>query len=121
MRRKLMKTNDSEERGIFTTGTSISDSGAWFSSLIRQIRESIAERRTPPPGAKTTAQGAPGAGEKLAAPPSNFFSFFSPARPPSDDWPPPRHIEMTATPVEVEELWSKKENHIPGLLSALAH
>lgn len=116
-----MKTDDSEEKGIFTTGTSISDSGAWFSSLIRQIRESIAERRNPTPRAEITAQSDPSALDKLVDPPSQIFSLFSSAKAAFNDWRNPRHIEMTATPVEVEDLWSKKENHIPGLLSALAH
>jgi protein TonB len=36
-------------------------------------------------------------------------------------WTPSPAIVITAVPVEVGELWSKKQNHIPGLLSLLAH
>jgi protein TonB len=34
---------------------------------------------------------------------------------------PSERIEITATPIEVEPLWSKKQNHIPGLLSLVTH
>src|SRR5882672_10270731 len=79
-RSRPMKSNDSENDRVFTTGTSVSDSKAWVFSLIRQIRESFREWRTPSPRA-----------------------------------------EITAVPLEVRELWTKKENHIPGMLSLLAH
>jgi len=38
------------------------------------------------------------------------------------DWrnPTPR-FEITATPVPVAEIWSRRENHVPGLLSVLVH
>jgi protein TonB len=34
--------------------------------------------------------------------------------------PSPR-LEITATPVPVDEIWSRRENHIPGLVSLLVH
>ena len=116
-----MKTNDSNEPDIFTTGTSISDSSAWFLSLGRQVREFLKERRNPTPRAEITAELDPSALDKLVDPPSQILSMFSTMKAVIHDAFHPRHIEMTATPVEVQDLWSKKENHIPGLLSLLAH
>jgi periplasmic protein TonB len=75
-----MKPFGSENRRIFTTGTSVSDSKTWIFSLICQIHEVLRDRRTS--SAKT---------------------------------------EITAIPVAVENLWSKKQSHVPGLLSLLAH
>jgi len=116
-----MKINDSSERGIFTTGTSISESNAWFISLIRQFREFLNERRNPTPRAEITAQSDPSALDKLVNPPSQIVSLFSTVRAIIHDKLHPHKLEMTATPVEVEELWAKPQNHIPGLLSLLAH
>jgi len=116
-----MNTNDSNEQGIFTTGTKISDSSAWFLSLIRQFREYRAERKNPTPRAEITAESDPSALDKLVDPPSQIASLFSTLKVIIHDTFHPRHIEMTATPVEVQDIWSKRENHIPGLLSLLAH
>lgn len=114
-----MEPNDSKERGIFTTGTSISDSNAWFLSLIRQIRQFRTDRNTP--HATVTAQADPTALDKLVDPPSPIVSLFRSIIGIFNDWRHPRHIEMTATPIEVADLWSKKENHIPGLLSVFIY
>jgi TonB family protein len=116
-----MKTNNSEEQGIFTTGTSISESRAWFFSLFRQLREFREERRHPAPHVEITAERDPSALDKLVDPPSQLSSLYSSIKAIIQEKLHPHHIEMTATPVEVEELWSKKENHVAGLLSLLAH
>ena len=75
-----MTFTDPENRDLFPTRTSVSDSRAWMFSLIRQLRDFIREWKTPSPRA-----------------------------------------EITATPLEVRELWSRRQIHIPGLLSLLAH
>src|SRR4249919_1743979 len=112
-----MKTNDAEERGIFTTGTSISEPNAWFISLTRQIRDYFAERKNPTPRAEITAQSDPSALDKLVDPPSQMASLFSSIKGIINDKLHPHHIETTATPVEVEELWSKRKYGVPGVLS----
>jgi len=75
-----MNFTDPENRDLFPTGTSVSDSKAWMFSLIRQVSDFIREWKHP-----TT------------------------------------RVEVTATPIEVRELWSRKRNHVPELLSLLAH
>ena len=116
-----MKTNGPDAQEIFTTGTSISEPNAWFISLVRQIRAFQAERRNPTPKAEITAESDPSALSKLVTPPSMVVSLFRSAKASIDELLHPHHLEMTATPIEVEDLWSKKENHIPGLLSLLVH
>jgi len=51
-----------------------------------------------------------------------MFSLIHQARDAFREWRTPSpQAEITATPLEVPELWSKREIHIPGLLSLLAH
>jgi len=119
--KKNEATNEAEERGIFTTGTTISEPNAWFLSLIRQIRENRAERRNPTPRAEITAERDPSALDKLVDPPSQLSSLFSTIKAIIHEKRHPHHIETTATPVEVEELWSKRKMQIPGLVSLVAH
>jgi len=116
-----MNNNESEDRGIFTTGTSISEPNAWFISLIRQIRENLAERRNPTPKVEITAEADPSALDKLVNPPSQISSLYSSFKSVINDRLHPRHIETTAEPVEVEELWSKRKMQIPSLISLVAH
>jgi len=116
-----MKTNDSQGRDIFTTGTSISEPNAWFISLIRQFREKNAERRNPAARVEITAEPDPSALDKLVDPPSQLSSLFSSLKEVINDKLHPRAIETTATPVEVEDIWSKRKMQIPGLLSLVAH
>jgi periplasmic protein TonB len=116
-----MKTNDAKDRDIFSTGTSISEPNAWFISLIRQFRERSAERRNPVQHAEITAEKDPSALDKLVDPPSQISSLFATIRDIIDEKRHPRHIETTAAPVDVEELWSKRKMQIPGLVSLVAH
>jgi TonB family protein len=116
-----MKMNDSNEQEIFTTGTSISDSKAWFGSLIRQIRENMAERRNPTPRAEITAEADPSALDRLVDPPSSISSLFASIKDSFNAKFHPRQIEMTATPVEVEDIWSKRKLKVPGMLSLVTH
>jgi TonB family protein len=113
--------NEAEGRDIFTTGTSISESNAWFISLLRQIRENLAERRNPTPKVEITAERDPSALDKLVNPPSQIASLYSSVKSIINEKLHPRHIETTAAPVEVEELWSKRKMQIPSLLSLIAH
>ena len=116
-----MKTNDSNEQEIFTTGTSISDSKAWFGSLIRQIRENMAERRNPTPRAEITAAADPSALERLVDPPSQISSLLASIKDTFNAKFHPHQIEMTATPVEVEDIWTKRKLKVPGILSLVTH
>jgi hypothetical protein len=109
------------KQDIFTTGTSISDSKAWFGSLIRQIKEFQAERRNPIPRAEITAAADPTALDRLVNPPSQIFSLIASIRETFYEMFHPRQIKMTATPVEVEEIWSKRKMQVPGILSLLTH
>jgi len=113
--------NEAEGRDIFSTGTSISESNAWFISLLRQIRENLAERRNPRPKVEITAERDPSALDKLVNPPSQIASLYSTLKSIIDEKLHPHHIETSAAPVEVEELWSKRKMQIPGLLSLVAH
>src|SRR5687767_7631278 len=100
-----MKPNDSDERGVFHTGTSISDSSSWWSSLVGQLKQLREERRTPPAPVEITAQRDPSALQKLVDPPSALASLIGSIRGQIQDTLHPRTIETTATPVEVEEIW----------------
>jgi len=118
-----MKSNPgkTEKNPIFRTGTSLSDPNAWFISLARQVREYRAEHRTPAPRAKITAAPDPGALDRLVNRPNQIASLFSEIREAVNDRFHPHHIETTATPVAVKELWQKRQNRIPEFLSVLVH
>ena len=61
-------------------------------------------------------------GTRLSDSSAWMFSLIDQVRDAYREWrtPSPR-AEITATPQEVQELWSKRQIHIPGLLSLLAH
>jgi TonB family protein len=109
------------KQDIFTTGTSISDSKAWFGSLIRQIQEFLAERRNPRPRAEITAAADPTALDRLVDPPSQISSLIASIKEAFNETFHPHRIEMTAAPVDVEEIWSKRKMQVPGVLSLLTH
>ena len=115
------ETNQNEKDPIFLTGTSLSDPNAWFISLVRQIREYRAERRSPTPRAKITATPDPDALDRLVNHPNQIASLFSLVKVVVNEKFHPHHIETTATPVDVKELWQKRQNRIPELLSVLVH
>jgi len=120
-RRRQITSNESEDQDIFATGTRISDSNPWFLLLTRQIRETLKERRNPPPRAVITAQSDPGALDRLVDPPFQLACLFSLVRGIINDKLHPHHIEITAKPVEVEELWTKRKYRVPAILSVLTH
>src|SRR5262245_45418852 len=117
---RIMKPNDSAEEVVFT-GTKISDSSSWLTSLVRQLRELREERRNPPAPVEITANSDPTALQKLVVTSSPIRSLSSSLTGLIQDWLHPRKIETTATPVEVEELWSEHRVRVPGLLSLVAH
>jgi protein TonB len=118
-----MKSNDNNEqgRGVFTTVTALSDPKPWFFSLARQIRELREERRNPSRPIETTAAKDMAALNKLVETPSAVSSLLSQIRELIYEARHPRKIETTAEPVEVEEIWSKHNKRMPGLLSVAVH
>src|ERR1044071_8453525 len=118
-----MKSNETNDprSGIFTTGTSVTDSPSWLDSLIRQIKELREERKHPRPQVEITAQRDNSALDKLIEMPSPLSTLVSDAREAIRDFIHPRKIETSVQPVEVEEIWSKPKTGVPKLLSVLAH
>jgi periplasmic protein TonB len=116
-----MKSNQPTENPIFRTGTSLSDPNAWFISLVRRFRENRAERRSPTVRAEITAMPDPEALDRLIHRPNQIASLISLVQAIIHDKLHPHHIETTATPIEVKELWQKRQNRIPEVLSVFAH
>jgi TonB family protein len=118
-----MKSNQSEteKNPIFRTGTSLSDPNAWFISLVRHIRQYRTERRNPPPRVEITAVPDPAALDRLVNRPNQIASLISEVKEVIHDRFHPHHIETTAAPVAVKELWQKRQNRIPEFLSVMGH
>jgi|SwirhirootsSR2_FD_contig_51_1714009_length_1874_multi_5_in_0_out_0_1 TonB family protein len=112
--------NEPGER-VFVTGTTISEGGSWFNSLVEQLREMQEARRNPKPPVQITAARDMSALDKLVEQPSAFTSLFAGLRDSINDSLHPHKIETTATPVEVEEIWSKPKTGIPSLVSIGIH
>src|SRR4029434_3756331 len=98
-----MNPKPSLDQDIFKTGVSISEPRPWFASIARQIRQNREERTAP--HAEIFARPDPSALDKFIPPPSLLTSIFATASGMFSD----RHrkLEMTAAPIEVDELWSK--------------
>lgn len=118
-----MKPNEMNEQDdrIFVTGTTISDGGSWYRSLVKQLREFQEARRNPPPVIQLTAEKDMTALDKLVEEPSAYSSLIAQIKGLIDDSLHPHKIETTATPVEVEEIWSKEKAGVPRLASVGAH
>jgi TonB family protein len=112
-----MNPKQSLDQDIFKTGVSISEARPWFASIARQIRQNREDRTAP--HAEITARPDPSALDKFVSPPSLLTSIFSTASGMFSE----RHrkIEMTAAPIEVEELWSKNGFGVSGMLSVGLH
>ena len=110
-----MNSNELNEQDIFRTGTSISEPVPWFSSIRRQLHQRREDRQNAP--ARVTAAPDPTALDKFVTSKSLLSSIFSLTR----DRFSHRKIEMTATPVEVEEIWSKDNSGYSGLVSVGLH
>jgi len=118
-----MKPNETNQTGdrVFVTGTSISDGGSWYSSLVAQLRDFQQERRSPRAPVQITAEKDMSALGKFIEQPSAFASLIAGIRGLIDDRLHPHKIETTATPIEVEEIWSKQKAGVPGLVSVGVH
>src|SRR4030095_10253766 len=108
---------DLNERGIFKTGTSLSEPQPWFSSILKQFRQNREDRNKP--AAHLTAPPDLSALDKFVKPKPLLESILATARGMLDDRG--RTIQMTATPIEVEDLWSKNRTGLPRLLSVGLH
>jgi protein TonB len=111
---------NNNELGVFGTVGNVSDS-SWISSLVRQIRELREERKHPRPPLEITAQRDPSALGKFIETPSPISSLLATLRGIREDKRNPHRLETSAVPVEVEEIWSKHDTRVPGLLSLLTH
>src|SRR5678815_1770442 len=110
-----MNPNEQNGQDIFKTGTSISQTQPWYVSILEQFRE----RREVAPAVHVTAAPDPTVLEKFVKPKGLLSSIIDTAKGMLND----RHrvIEMTATPVEVEELWTKSNTGVSRVLSLGLH
>jgi TonB family protein len=114
-----MKLQDTNDQGVFKTVTSVSDSPSWFSALLQRYRERQEARRNPQAPVEITAERDPSALQKLVE--TADHSFVSSLRGLLYAAWHPQKIETSATPVEVEEIWSEHKVRLPGVLSLVAH
>jgi TonB family protein len=113
-----MKPNDANEPGVFS-GTTVSDSSSWIGSLARQLRELREERKNPPAKVEITAEKDPAALQKLVETPSPITSLLASVKELLNDRRNPHKIEMTAAPVEVQDIWTEHHVRLPVALSAV--
>jgi protein TonB len=114
---KTMNPYDSNDQEIFKTGTRLSASESWLQSIVRQLRQRREERELPP--ASVTAAPDPEALDKFIKSRSPLSSILWTIRDMRSD--KNRHYDVTAAPVEVQDLWSKDKSGYAGLLSVAAH
>jgi len=113
-----MNPKQFNEQDIFKTGTSISQPKTWLSSILDQIRQSREEQNAP--AAHITATPDPSALDKFVKPKASLLgSIIETARGMLADRG--RTIETTATPIEVEDLWSRHSHSPTTLLSIGLH
>jgi TonB family protein len=115
------KQDNKQDEVIFKTVTELSGGNSWVSSLVRQFREYQEEKKHPHQPVRITAQSDPSALNKLVEMPSPFSSLVSQIRGLIYDSQHPHHIEMTATPVAVEDIWSEQHQGMPRVLSVFVH
>lgn len=112
-----MNPYDSTEQEIFKTGISISRPQPWFSSILDQLRQRKADRNAP--HAQLTAIPDPTVLDKFVEPTSLIASIIATSKGILADRG--RTIEMTATPVEVADLWSKGNPGYSSMMSVGLH
>jgi periplasmic protein TonB len=112
-----MKPYDSNEQEIFKTGIQISEPESWLQSIVRHFRQRREDRDAPP--AAVTAPPDPNALDKFVQSRSPLASILWTVRDMRAD--KNRHFDVTAAPVEVQDLWSKDKSGYAGLLSVFAH
>src|SRR5215831_6300082 len=118
-----MKPNEANKPGesVFVTGTCVSDAGSWFSSLLAQIRDYQEEKKHPHTPVHITAERDMSALNKLVDQPSAYISLVAQVKDLINDVRHPHKIETSATPIEVEEIWSQQKAAVPRLVSVGAH
>lgn len=119
-----METKETKKAGStddvqFTT--SISEGQSWIASIRRQLRELAEDRRNPRPKPQITAAADPEALRKFIETPGPVASLLAQLRSIANDWRNPHRIELTAQPVEVQEIWSKQTMSVPGMISVGLH
>jgi TonB family protein len=112
-----MNPYDSNEQDIFKTGISLSRTQPWFSSILNQLRQRKEDRDAP--HAQLSATPDPSVLDKFVEAPSLLSSIVATVKGIRADRG--RKIEMTATPVEVADLWSQGNTGLPRLLSVGLH
>ena len=92
-----------------------------FASIRQQLSELIEERLNPPLTAEITADADPSALDKLIEAKSPFTSIFYQLKSIVADLVHPTKIEITAEPVDVREIWSKRRRRAPATLTVTLH
>ena len=92
-----------------------------FSALWVQIQELRAELKNPTPKAELTARADPAALDGLVEGRSVFLSIYSQTLALIRDFRNPPVIEMTAEPVEVEEIWTPRKLKVPAMVTLGGH
>jgi TonB family protein len=111
--------NNEQGTGLFATGTRVSDGASWLTSLRKQLHDLREDRKHPQE--RLDVPRDPAALDKLVEMPSIFSSLIAQIRGAIGDRISPKEVVTTATPVEVEEIWSKPRRGGPGLLSVGIH
>jgi protein TonB len=112
-----MNLHGSDEQEIFKTGISISEPVSWFQSIARYFRQRKEDRNAP--HAAVSSAPDPTALDKFVKARSPLSSILWTIRDMRSD--KDRHYNVTAAPVEVEELWSPDKSGYSGLLSVGLH
>jgi len=110
--------NDHQE--LVFSGKGINET-SWASSLLRQIRELLDERRHPRTPVEITAERDPSALLKFVDTGSPISSLLTDVRELIHDSLHPHKIRTTAASVEVEEIWTKQSRLSRVVLSVAAH
>jgi TonB family protein len=112
-----MNPNEPNEQDIFKTGTSLSEPQPWFASILKQLRQNREDRDKP----RIHVTSAPdlSALDKFVKPKLLLGSILATAQAMLDERG--RTIQTTATPIEVEDLWSKDKSGYSRLLSVGLH
>jgi len=112
-----MNSNDSNEQEIFKTGTRISEPVSWLQSIVAYFRQRREDRERP--HAAVTAAPDPNALDKFVKARSPLASILWTIRDMRTD--KNRHYDVTAAPVEVQELWSPDKSGYAGLIAVVLH
>jgi len=108
---------DSKDQEIFKTGIQISERVSWFDSIRQYFRDQRESRNVPQ--ARITAAPDPTALDKFVKSRTPLSSVIWTIKDIMSD--KNRHLDVTAKPVEVVELWSPDKSGYSGLLSVGLH